>query len=119
MTSQRDQHRTIAVSLQVVNKDTELFVELDNYLTLGRSYPQTSAFSGIDLTAFDAYTLDVSRNHAFLQFINDHIVIIDNHSTHGTFLNNVRLEPMKQYPIAINDHIRLGALELVVNVIKQ
>jgi len=117
MSDQEQNQNNIGISLNIVDKNIELFLELQGNLILGRSYPHTSHFSGVDLTAFDAYSLEVSRNHAFLKYENDQLILIDNNSAHGTYLNEERLKPMKPYKVQVNDQICLGSLELVVTLI--
>lgn len=92
----------------------EFFVELNKLTKVGRSYPQIFDYDGIDLSAFDAYMQGVSREHAFFQYVGDMLVMIDNHSINGTWLNNVKVEPLQPYQVEPGDSINLGSLEFVI-----
>lgn len=55
---------------------------------------------------FDSRVL--SRNHAELFVNNNHLFIRDLKSSNGTFINDLKLEPYKDYPLKIGDKIDLG-----------
>lgn len=68
----------------------------------------------IDLSAFGAYGLGVSRLHASVQKTVTGYEISDLDSTNGTWLNDQELISRKSYPIQSGDIIRLGKMYLVV-----
>lgn len=55
----------------------------------------------------------VSRLHAEIQVEENTYYIIDTGSSNGTFLNSVKLEPKKRYPLNFGDKIELGQQENV------
>ena len=73
----------------------------------------------IDLSAFGAYGLGVSRLHAFFKKTEAGYEVRDMNSTNGTWLNDESLVPNQQYPIKNGDRIRLGKLGLIVLFGKQ
>ena len=50
----------------------------------------------------------VSRNHADIQVAESTYYLVDLGSANGTFLNNIRLEPRKRYPLNLRDQIDLS-----------
>lgn len=62
---------------------------------------------------FADYVLEdetISRMHARFVREEDHMLIIDLHSTNGTYVNGVRLEPDRKVEIHVGDRIGLGKL---------
>ncbi|GAA6621480.1 FHA domain-containing protein [Scytonema sp. NUACC26] len=55
----------------------------------------------------------VSRLHLEIQVKDNTYYITDNSSSNGTFLNGVKLEPGKRYPLQVGDKINLGQEEKV------
>ncbi len=53
----------------------------------------------------------VSRIHARLEQQDGQIYLVDCNSTNGTFLNGVRLEPNRRYPVQAGDEIMLSDLK--------
>ncbi len=106
--------RRYSVGLYFQKHKIELFVEINQLTKIGRSYPQIYDYDGIDLSAFDAYMLGVSRDHAFFKYMRGTLVLVDNSSANGTQLNAQLLEPMIPYAIEAGDTIQLGTLEFIV-----
>ena len=53
----------------------------------------------------------ISRMHARLERQNGQIYLVDCNSTNGTYLNGVRLEPNRRYPVQEGDEIMLADLK--------
>lgn len=53
----------------------------------------------------------ISRMHARLEQQNGQIYLVDCNSTNGTYLNGVRLEPNRRYPVQEGDEIMLADLK--------
>jgi CheY-like chemotaxis protein len=68
----------------------------------------------VDLVAFDAYKLGVSRQHAQIVTRHNRVSVQDLGSSNGTFLNNGRLEKGGYYRLRHGDRLKLGRLELQV-----
>jgi pSer/pThr/pTyr-binding forkhead associated (FHA) protein len=82
--------------------------------TLGRSAEGQPIVPDVDLSPHNAYANGVSRLHAVLKLIQDHIVIMDLGSSNGTYLNGNRLQPYIETTIAHGDVIYLGKLKIQV-----
>ena len=68
----------------------------------------------VDLSAYGAYGLGVSRLHVLVQKTKNGYEISDLDSTNGTWLNDERLEPNKFYPITSGSKIRLGKMYVII-----
>ena len=80
---------------------------LETPLTLGR--PNSLNFTDIlDLTTVRGYQHGVSYNHCLLRREDQHVLIMDRGSAHGTYLNGRRLNPGQGYQLADGDRIVLG-----------
>jgi pSer/pThr/pTyr-binding forkhead associated (FHA) protein len=55
-----------------------------------------------------------SRQHAVISFENGAMAIEDLNSTNGTYLNRTRIESGKKIPLACNDVIQIGTVQLKV-----
>jgi len=64
-------------------------LEIDGEITIGRKTPDTSP--DLDLTPYGAQNSGVSRFHACLRPSNHDLMLIDNDSSNGTYLNQRRL----------------------------
>ena len=53
----------------------------------------------------------ISRIHARLEQQDGQIYLVDCNSTNGTYLNGVRLEPNRRYPVQAGDEIMLADLK--------
>lgn len=67
----------------------------------------------VDLSAYGAYGLGVSRLHVLVRKTEKGYEICDMDSTNGTWLNDNELAPNKFYPIASGDHIRMGKMHII------
>ena len=82
-------------------------------IIIGRADPDLKIYPDMDLTAFGGEIGGVSRQHARLLRIGDHLLLEDLRSTNLTFLNTLRLNPGEQHLITDGDKIRLGGVKLV------
>jgi pSer/pThr/pTyr-binding forkhead associated (FHA) protein len=81
-------------------------------MILGRRDPTTGATPEVDLTPYAGYRMGVSRKHASLRLEDNQLNIWDLGSSNGTFINGMRLNPHRPYPIRDGDEIRLGQMVL-------
>ncbi|MEZ4669738.1 MAG: FHA domain-containing protein [Anaerolineae bacterium] len=58
----------------------------------------------------------LSRHHARIDYGDGLFMIADLGSSNGTFVNDVRLEPNRPFPLAIGDVIRFGSVLLVFSL---
>ncbi len=82
----------------------------------GRADPDGSAAPELDLTPFEGQERGVSRRHATIQWVEGGYVIIDQHSTNGTWLNGVRLVAGYAYQIPPGAGVRLGGLLVQLSI---
>lgn len=80
---------------------------------IGRADPEQGYWPQLDLTADGAADLGVSRKHALIKWDDDGLVLIDQHSKNGTWLNQEQLIPEKPYPLPQQARIKFGHLLLL------
>ncbi len=96
----------------------EAQVNKNEGIILGRFDPETGMAPDVDLTAFNAAELGVSRRHARLDIQQDSLRITDLGSANSTFLNGLRLVHHQPRILRDGDEIRLGHLKLQINFIE-
>ena len=55
-----------------------------------------------------------SRQHACIAFENDQLLIEDLNSANGTYVNRTRVYPGQKRPLAVNDVVQIGNVQLKV-----
>lgn len=105
------------IAMTVMQMGIQLIFDLSGPITIGRAYQETDTPPEIDLTPFSAENLGVSRRHAFLKLEENRVVIVDNKSSNGTFLNGEKIEPDRPYVIRHGDELSLGILKLKVELL--
>jgi len=80
--------------------------------TLGRISEGQPIMPDIDLTPYQAYASGVSRLHAVIKQVGDHVLIMDLGSANGTFINGKRLSPNVEQTLNNGDIIAFGKLKL-------
>ena len=105
LVSQRVQQRKKTPSTRLVNErdHVEIKPSLNQKIEIGRGVASDEGLKGI-LSSYE----HVSRKHLIVWLQNDGLYIMDEKSTNGTFLNNKKLEKMKQYKLNIDDELVLG-----------
>ncbi len=83
---------------------------LDDEIRIGRSDPRHDHFPELDLTEDRGSALGVSRVHALIRCSSEGVVLIDEGSANGTFLNGYHLPPQLPYPLHSGDEVRFGQL---------
>lgn len=89
-------------------------IDNDDQITLGRVDRFTSVLPTINLNTRDGWNHGVSRRHVALRRVRMRLVVVDLHSTNGTWLNGERLVPDQPTPLHDGDKLRLGLLEFRV-----
>jgi hypothetical protein len=105
--------RSISLLLLKENIKIEVPVSYQQVITLGRIAEGQALHPDIDLTPYDGFDAGVSRLHVSLKF-GDPITVTDLHSSNGSKLNNVRMEPYKAYHLKDGDVLVLGKFRLQV-----
>ncbi len=77
---------------------------------VGRADPDDDYTPELDLTAYGGQERGVSRRHATIRWIEGGYVLVDQHSSNGTWLNGVRLVPGYAYQIPPGANVRFGGL---------
>jgi hypothetical protein len=75
-----------------------------------------AAMSVLDLVEAGGVGLGVSRRHALIWCDDSNFFVKDLDSTNGTYLNGRRLRPREQHLLVSGDVLRLGALEVRVQI---
>ncbi|HOU42247.1 MAG TPA: FHA domain-containing protein [Promineifilum sp.] len=79
-------------------------------IQIGRADPDAGSRPELDLTPFDGLERGVSRRHATIQWAEGGFVLIDQHSSNGTWLEGVRLVAGYAYQLPPRATVRFGDL---------
>jgi hypothetical protein len=96
------------VLFYVRGHDKPLRLSLETELVMGRSHSTEPV--DVDFTTFGAVEAGVSRRHAKLRRQNETIVIIDEDSANGTYLNGQKILSNEPRILRDGDEVRLGRL---------
>jgi hypothetical protein len=95
----------------------DVVVQPLRFITLGRCNTNSNGSIDIDFAPYAGRTMGVSRHHATVLIRKTDILIKDQHSRNGTFLNGEKLAPMQEYALHNGDAIALGSVGVIVNFI--
>ena len=102
-------------ALYVEDASMPLIVDLSERVTIGRRSPRDTGIAPtIALNRFDAFNRGISRIHAALYYENDTVMLVDEYSTNGTWVNGRKIEPMQPTPLKNGDEIRLARLRILL-----
>jgi hypothetical protein len=104
-----------ALSLTVRGATKPIEVVPQGELIIGRSAAGSAMQPDIDLAAYNAENLGVSRLHASLKRQDNTVSITDLDSKNHTFINGQRLHPHEVRVLRDGDEIRLGKLIIKVS----
>ncbi len=104
------------VALYIAERDEPLITSVTHETILGRVNRVASITPqpAIDLTAFQAVELGVSRAHAALRRYKDGLALVDLDSTNGTWVNGTRLKSQMPIVLQNGDRVALAKLTLYV-----
>lgn len=85
-------------------------------IQVGRADPDDGFAPELDLTDYGGQERGVSRRHATIQWVEGGYVIVDQHSSNGTWLNGVRLVAGYAYQIPPQANVRLGGLLVQLSI---
>lgn len=105
------------VVLVIGKMQLRIILQISEPLVFGRSFSENEVVSFIDLEAFGAEDLGVSRKHLRCWADNGELFIEDLGSLNGTYLNGVRLADHSPQQIHHADHIMLGGFEIALEFI--
>ncbi|GAB1543631.1 hypothetical protein NUACC21_63070 [Scytonema sp. NUACC21] len=104
---------TTGLSLELFHVQTNTSFELPPNLPVIRiGKPNDQIAPDINVTFLPDADI-VSRLHAEIQVEENTYYIVDTGSANGTYLNDIKLEPKKRYPLKLGDNINLGQEEKV------
>ncbi|GAB1420509.1 hypothetical protein MASR2M15_06090 [Anaerolineales bacterium] len=81
---------------------------------IGRSDDTSTYIPDIDLMAWDARRLGVSRRHAVLVRYQGQVHVVDLNSVNGTFINKRRIPADIPIPFKSGDRLSLGKMVLIM-----
>ncbi len=102
------------ISLHLVDSGQILHLTGRSEFTLGRVSEGQPILPDVDLSAYDAYSMGVSRLHIALKLVNNGVVITDLGSSNGTRVNGQKVVPHVDYPINHGDIVALGKLKVQI-----
>lgn len=93
-----------------------VYQDIKAEFVIGRKAQTTSLISEglLDLAPLGGYAQGISRRHATIQRTEHGYEIFDLGSSNGTWLNDEKLAPHKNYPLVSGSHLRLGSMRLFV-----
>lgn len=93
-----------------------LFAPQATPILVGRTSQQTEPAINIDLTAFNAVNLGVSRTHARFERSGSRLFVRDLNSSNGTWVNGKRIVPMNVHEIHHGNKIEFGRLSTTLYI---
>jgi len=95
----------------------ELELSSKERITVGRVDRLTKEVPTINLTGIGGWENGISRMHVAIEYKDDRLMITDQDSTNGTYINGKRLTAHKPYPLSDGDVLRLGLLSMGVSFV--
>ena len=100
--------QTTGLILELFHVQTDTSFELpQNFSVIRLGKPKDKIMPDINVSTLPNADF-VSRLHAEIQVEKNTHYIVDMSSANGTYLNNIKLEPTKRYPLKLGDKIDLG-----------
>jgi hypothetical protein len=106
----------VIASLVVMESQREVRLPAISVIDVGRQDESRNIYPHVDLTVDGAAVLGVSRKHARIHQTDTGTYIEDLGSTNGTFINGLKLFPLRLYRLDHGDMLRLGQLLLAVKL---
>jgi len=104
------------IAVYIEGEFSPAFRDSRTEFVIGRKAGTTSPVSEVlfDLAPLGGYARGISRRHVVIQRTEHGYEILDLGSVNGTWLNDERLAPHKNYPLTSGSHLRLGSMRLFV-----
>jgi hypothetical protein len=102
----------MVLRIEVAGSDSPIILKPEGQIVVGRRDPLGNEIPDIDLNPYAGYQMGISRRHASLLLHNHRLDVMDMDSRNGTFLNNVKLDPLKPRQVQNGDEVRLGKMVL-------
>lgn len=94
-------------------------VTLDQEAIVGRRDPGSTGSPAVDLTHKGAYQMGVSRRHAVLRRVGDHLELTDLGSRNGSYVNGRQAKAHQPMTINNGDELRFGKIVMVLTIESQ
>lgn len=117
--STRVRQSVVALYLEIQGSSTVVRVDLIDQIVIGRRDPNSVEVPELDLGPHAAYQLGISRRHAIIRRVDDHLEIQDLDSRNGTKVNGKPLLDEESVPLADGDDITIGRMTLRLLLRKQ
>lgn len=117
--STRVRQSVVALYLEIQGSSTVVRVNLIDQVVIGRRDPNVADVPELDLGPHAAYQLGISRRHALIRRVDDHLEIQDLGSRNGTKVNGQALLDGDSVPLADGDDITVGRMTLRLLLRKQ
>jgi pSer/pThr/pTyr-binding forkhead associated (FHA) protein len=103
------------VELHIAGNPKMIVLAPTEEAVLGRRSPY-GQLPDVDLSDYQAYILGVSRRHASIAVSQDGCTICDLGSANGTWINGERLRPHTPQPLKNGDEVRMGKLNIAIQI---
>jgi predicted component of type VI protein secretion system len=107
---------TRTLDLCIYSKIETVKLTEEQSVIIGRSDAQTGFKPDVDLMSYNARKHGVSREHACIYLRGDCLYLMDLGSNNGTFINGKPVMAHDAQPLQQGDVIRLGLLEILVQI---
>lgn len=102
------------IALHIKGNEQLIHLSRNQEYTIGRQTEEQSIFPDIDLTAYQAHVLGVSRLHAVLRISEIKVEIKDLGSVNNTYVNRKRIPHKEFITLHHGDTITLGKLDILI-----
>jgi hypothetical protein len=107
-----DQHRYVHFLILENGRKQSVPLSRTAPILVGRADPDAGHWPQFDLSDDGGLEKGVSRQHAILQAADGNAQLIDCGSANGTWIEGIRLEPDKPYPLFFSSHARFGMMDV-------
>jgi FHA domain len=105
------------IALRIQQTEVQLIFDLTGRVMLGRRDAENNTVVNIDLSPFGADELGVSRGHLSMQLEGNSVIITDNHSLNGTYLDGRFLDPGQPHTLRHGAELTLGMMTIQVELL--
>ena len=106
----------VAIRVKIGADARQVVLPLDRPIHIGRQDPGRDLFPEIDVTNDGPAARSVSRRHAKISKQGLAVIVTDEGSSNGTFVNDKKLRPFEYKAIHSGDTLRLGRLRFQVEI---
>ena len=89
-------------------------LDLSTPIWIGRADPDSEFEPQLDLTGDGGMELGVSRRHALIRKHEQELILVDQRSVNGTWVNQERLIPEQPFTLPPTTQVRFGRLLVII-----